>query len=1062
MDIKLSFDERFKQKYNDIKEKYGDEMLQLEGIDMRSMDIAHMEDQFNQSAVISDFSVDGNANVDDTSILSFEYEFPKSTQKLNSYHTIWTHQTKKQGVKRANKCFEMMVNGELKLHDAHSVRKPYSYYQETPIIIRINGGSPHIVTLKKLFKTYAEFVITIDDAEVIDLSAVFKEVHYDMDKVFTATGHNQIQRSIHDTGSFGVRNLHKIETLDSNGTWVPVSRILRHKKHNNMILYQTNNGDFSFVTEDHPVILKDGSEKLAKDLLIGDSIMEEKTIDFTKIAETIDVCPDIAYLIGFLLGDGNVDRHKFYGRFDNLLEDDMAIVFNKICNGCCIYQKDIMEHKIYDIINEYFNESVNRMKNGGVKELNNRMYFNSRIFNLLLIEFFNMDGGSSSFIKELPTNILSWTASSKMALIAGLVDSDGTILESGAFDIRMKSYSLTQSLYEVAKSVGFTCKKRICGNSKSDLFGISILPTNHEIYNYSQKCIKRGIVTCPTVNSKMDTTKKGSTVSKLFVITDEDELFAPYNEEFLLTHVYDITTESGHFYSGGMIQHNCYAFDLAPITYDGMPFIKKIKINKPNRFKSFINLVIQLTAYSSNQCMGAVSFPNLFIYADWYARTWYGDNYLDDQKIASEIKEELQSLVYSFNFPFRGSQSSFTNLNVYDRFFMEDLFKDLWYPDGTQPKFESIDRLQRFYMNWFVAEMEKQTLTFPVNTATFYKNENGDIEDEEFLNYVSELNCKSGVFNIFTGKLGVLSSCCRLLNDSNATTYQNSFGASGVSIGSVRVVTLNLPSIAYESENLEDFMKKLDYRIEAAQDVLETTREIVGDSIKANRLPLFSHGLMHLSKMFMTLGHIGLYEALQILKIDITSEEGRAASYRILERMNKKNKERSDKDNMIRNVEGIPGESAAVTLCNKDKLRYKNNEYQLYSNQYIPLIKPVDMHERLKIQGHLDSQNSGGAICHINVDNQISKEQMKEIILYAAKCGVIYFAINMVFSRCKTCNALFIGKLEKSPCHNTETSKYIRVVGFLTEVSNWNKTRRDYEFDKRQLYGNMDFNQSSQ
>jgi ribonucleoside-triphosphate reductase len=214
---------------------------------------------------------------------------------------------------------------------------------------------------------------------------------------------------------------------------------------------------------------------------------------------------------------------------------------------------------------------------------------------------------------------------------------------------------------------------------------------------------------------------------------------------------------------------------------------------------------------------------------------------------------------------------------------------------------------------------------------------------------------------------------------------------------------------------------------------------------------------MFISKLFMTLGHIAMYEALEILKIDITSNEGKAVAYRILERMNKKNKERTDKDSLIRNVEGIPGESAAVTLCLKDKLRFKNNEYKLYSNQYIPLIKSVDLHERLELQGYLDSQNSGGAIAHINVDSKISKSQMKDIILYAAKCGVIYFAVNMVFSRCKTCNALYIGKLDKSPCHNAEVLKFIRVVGFLTQVSNWNKVRRDYEFDRRQLYGSINF-----
>jgi ribonucleoside-triphosphate reductase len=497
----------------------------------------------------------------------------------------------------------------------------------------------------------------------------------------------------------------------------------------------------------------------------------------------------------------------------------------------------------------------------------------------------------------------------------------------------------------------------------------------------------------------------------------------------------------------------CYAFDLGPLTYDGLPFIKKIKIDPPKRFKSFINLVIQMTSYVSNQIMGAVAYPNFFVYADWYARIQYGENYLDNPEYAKSVKEDLQSLVYSFNFPFRsGSQSAFVNLNVYDKYFMKDMFENMYYKDGSKPNLESIDKLQRFYLQWFVDESKRQTLTFPVNTATMYRNTDNEIPDKDFLNYVSELNCTNGTFNIFTGKLGVLSSCCRLLNDTTDEQYQNSFGAAGVSIGSVRVVTLNLPAIAYQTTNDEEFMKRLEYSTKMAQDILLTVRNIVGDTIDAGRLPLYDHGFMNLNKQFMTLGHIGMYEALEITGKNILEESGEHFAHKILEQLNILNKEKTKSDKLIRNVEGIPGEGAAVSLCKKMQLRFKENKkYRIFANQYIPLTTDVDVHDRLRIQGAMDDQNSGGAICHLNMIEPLTPNQMKVLITAAAKMGVIYFAINMLFCRCTTCGKLHIGKMDKSPCHNAPVEKFMRVVGFLTKVSDWVPDRR-LEFENRQMY----------
>ena len=508
-----------------------------------------------------------------------------------------------------------------------------------------------------------------------------------------------------------------------------------------------------------------------------------------------------------------------------------------------------------------------------------------------------------------------------------------------------------------------------------------------------------------------------------------------------------------------LLKPYCYAFSLEPLCTYGLPFIKKLKIGPPKHFSSFINLVVQFTAYASNQLAGACAFPDLFIYLDWYARKDFGEDYLSNEKASDLIKQDIQSLVYSWNYPFRGSQSAFVNVNIYDKYFMEDLFSTTLYPDATRPNFESISKLQKFYCDWFLEESKKQAFTFPINTATFYKTDEGDLPDASFVDYIAELNSVNGMFNIFTGPLGVLSSCCRLRNDTNELSpagYTNSFGAGGISIGSHRVVTLNLPRIAFESEDVQAFMKQLDYNIRAAQDILDVHREIIAENIERGKLPLYTHKFMNLSKQFGTVGFIGIYEALEEMGFDITTKEGMELAESWIDKINTLNRQRTKEDSYIRNIEQIPGEGAAKDLAKKDALLFTNHKYKLYGNQYIPLWKNVDIQTRIKLQGKFDSKCGGGAICHLNCTDSITKDQMKTLIIGSAKQGVIYFAINIAQCRCTTCNKLFIGKFEKSPCHNAPVIHYLRVVGFLTPVENWIPERRE-EYLIRQFYGANDF-----
>lgn len=496
----------------------------------------------------------------------------------------------------------------------------------------------------------------------------------------------------------------------------------------------------------------------------------------------------------------------------------------------------------------------------------------------------------------------------------------------------------------------------------------------------------------------------------------------------------------------------CYAYDSDCIVQKGLPYINNIKITQPKHVLSYINLHIQFIAYSSNQTAGAVGLPSFFVYLDWFCRKDWGENYLETH--AEELGQNLQSFIYSCNYPFRGSQSSFTNISIFDRYFLNHLFGNTYYPDMSQPNFDSIMNLQKFYARLFVHMSLEQPFTFPVNTANFYRpDDTKEIQDEEFLRFVSDLNCHNGCFNIYSGPLSAISSCCRLRSiTDNVKEYTNSFGAGGVQIGSHRVVTINLPRISYISSSKDEYIKILESYVSAAQDILDTHREIVADNIERGKLPLYTYGFMNLKKQYSTVGFIGLNEAVEQMGGNIQNDGGLEFAKQIIDKINAMNQKRTKEDGNIRNCEQIPGESAAVDLAKIDKILYPDKcEYKLYANQFIPLWTNVDVTERIRLQAVFDSKCDGGSIMHANIDSELTKDQMYDLIKYTCKQGVVYWAINMLQVRCKTCNKLFIGKFDKSPCHNADVEKYIRVVGFLTPISSWLPERRE-EYEHRQIY----------
>jgi ribonucleoside-triphosphate reductase len=670
-----------------------------------------------------------------------------------------------------------------------------------------------------------------------------------------------------------------------------------------------------------------------------------------------------------------------------------------------------------------------------------------------------LDYGQCSFLKNPPTNILSWGKNAKLQYIIGLMDAEGSVREDGFVTIRMGSYGVISNIKEILTSIGIESKVRICGKNSefTPLFGVSFNANEYIVQN-SEKFQRLDDVDLRVIDDKSINSRniRDNSVSKIFNIK-KDYTKISFSGDSLFEYVYDITTESSHFYSNGMIQHNCYAGSMGPLVEKGMPFYDKIKINPPKHFDSYINLTLQYICFSSNAVAGAVGLPDWFCYLDFFVRKDYGENWVSKSDIVEHVKQQFQSWIYSVNFSWRSNQSPFTNLSVMDKYWLKNLFENYVFPDYSTPNFDNIMILQKMFTEEMVRNLKNNPFTFPVMTACLLTDpETNKVKDTEFFDWAADIVAKTGLFNIFIDSTtSSLSTCCRLRNDISEASgeFFSSLGSGGVDVGSHRVVTINLPQIAWEAAGDKSlFMKMLEWRVELSQDILDIHRQTLIKLIDNGNLPMYSFGFMNLKKQFSTVGFIGLNESIELMSENITTEAGAKIGHDIIGLINSLNAKRTKLDNNIRNVEQIPGEGAAYNLAQKDAELFTDaKKYPLYSNQFIPLSKEVNMAERIKIQGEYDQKTSGGSILHLNLDSNVTMQVAKDLIEFAGAKGVKYFAINYNFAQCTNCGKVHIGKFIKSPCHAADIKSWIRVVGFLTPTSAWAEPRRE-EYAHRQFY----------
>lgn len=503
----------------------------------------------------------------------------------------------------------------------------------------------------------------------------------------------------------------------------------------------------------------------------------------------------------------------------------------------------------------------------------------------------------------------------------------------------------------------------------------------------------------------------------------------------------------------------CFNYSTYDIMLEGLPMVTKIKSFPPKHLYSFKSQLEQFVVIAANSTLGATGLADLFLTMSYYVKkalhTFSDASFHFDLKedVWAYVKETLVSFIYTINQPMRGNQSPFTNISIYDKFFLESLAPGYVFPDGSTPDLDIVNRLQELYLDVMNEELRRTPVTFPVTTACFSVEEDGGIKDADFLRLISEKNREFGFTNIYCGNTSTLSSCCRLRSE--AKEYFNSFGAGSTKIGSLGVVTVNLPRIGHLSDSEHSYIHSLHAVLVTAAKINNAKREILKSRIEKGAMPLYTLGYMDLKKQYSTIGITGLNEALELLGYDILTKEGQDFALKIMDTINSVNDEFQKETGYPHNVEQVPAETSGIKLSAKDKFfDYEPGlRWPIYSNQFIPLTTNADMLDRIHIQGTFDKHFSGGAICHLNVGERIDdSSKIEELIKTCAKEGVVYFAINYNLQRCAY-GHMSVGRNKLCPvCGNDIVDNFTRVVGFLTNTKNWSKERRWYDYPKRQFY----------
>lgn len=530
-----------------------------------------------------------------------------------------------------------------------------------------------------------------------------------------------------------------------------------------------------------------------------------------------------------------------------------------------------------------------------------------------------------------------------------------------------------------------------------------------------------------------------------------------------------------HIHDLGLLAPYCCGWDLEAFLRYGFKGAKgKIESRPPKHLESALGQLVNLLYTLQGESAGAQAVSSLDTY---FAPFIYYDNLSYEQ-----VKKTIQRFVFNLNVPTRvGFQTPFTNVTL--DITPHPLLKN-------QPVVIGGERMDKTYKE-FQKEMDifnkafcevmmegdgaGRAFSFPIPTV----NITPDFPwDSEAVNAIMEMTRKFGTpyfANFLNSELSpedVRSMCCRLRLDNRELRRRGGglFGANPLT-GSINVVTLNMGRIGYASKTPEDFKRRVRELMEISKEICEDKRKVLERYMDAGLYPYSRYYLQgvkdgtgeYFKNHFSTIGLNGMNEAcINLLGVDITTEEGNEFAVEIMEFMNRVMQIFQEETGSLWNLEASPAEGAAYRFARLDKKIYPNiftqgKDEPYYTNStQLPVGHTEDIFEALRLQEKLQTLYTGGTVFHGFIGEEIeSIETCKTLIKRIMENSSIpYITITPTFSICQE-HGYLSGEHFECPYCGKEAEVWTRVVGFHRPVQSWNKGKQE-EFKDRKDFSHVE------
>ena len=547
---------------------------------------------------------------------------------------------------------------------------------------------------------------------------------------------------------------------------------------------------------------------------------------------------------------------------------------------------------------------------------------------------------------------------------------------------------------------------------------------------------------------------------------------------YWLTEIYDKEIAQAHrnadihLHDLSMLTGYCAGWSLRQLIQEGLGGITgKITSSPAKHLSVLCNQMVNFLGIMQNEWAGAQAFSSFDTYLAPFVRT--------DNLKYTEVKKCIESFVYGVNTPSRwGTQAPFTNITL-DWTVPDDLRDKKAIVGGKEMDFtygdckKEMDMVNKAFIEVMIeGDAQGRGFQYPIPTYSITKD--FDWSETENNKLLFEMTSKYGTpyfsnyINSDMEPSDVRSMCCRLRLDLRELRKKaGGFFGSGESTGSIGVVTINLPRMAYQSKDEQDFFRRLAHMMDIAARSLHIKREVISKLLDEGLYPYTKRYLGGFGNHFSTIGLIGMNEAglnANWLRKDITHKETQEFAKKTLNFMRNRLSDYQEQYEELFNLEATPAESTTYRFAKHDREQFpdiitaaEGDGTPYYTNSsHLPVGYTEDIFDALDIQDELQTLYTSGTVFHAFLGEKLPgwKESAILVRKIAENYELPYYTISPTYSICQE-HGYINGEHFSCPHCGKKTEVYSRITGYYRPVQNWNdgklqefKDRKEYIIEK--------------